>query len=313
MSFWTRLLEAFRPKVVAPVLVKPTVMPEFAFCAAPGAPDVAGFIDPPDDDTAVQLYQPQFMDPAPAMVGVNAWPALEGSVWGAPIDLEVYALKAYGPGEASSPEAFVKQTVNILDHAEVDAGAIVQRLMMDDPVSAGVHQAGLSVPQCIEHLRAYMRGVQEWSDAHIGLIEAFPSVGAADIVRVAEALSPLGLDCVRLDVDTNHIKNGWVENGRSYKGRADGAARLRWLREQLEDRLGIPCGVIITGCDGTLPQWQAWARDLFTLYREAFGAKWPSHVMVQSWAKADPKVETRTMPTAAQLWAFLEECRAALK
>jgi hypothetical protein len=115
-------------------------------------------------------------------------------------------------------------------------------------------------------------------------------------------------------VDTNHINNGWTENGKSYKGREAGAARLRYLREQIEDRLGIPMGVIVTGCDGTLPQWQAWARDLFLLYRQAFGAKWPQHVMVQSWAKPDAKREmARTMPSAAELWSFMEECQAALR
>ncbi len=265
------------------------------FAPSPGSIDYLDLFTHPDQwplarqvMSVFKFYQQHTQTPAPDLVGPNTYDALVRvgafrmlASWNKHIAIEAGAVKDfYCTPDASGMNQAIANSLDSIRAVQA-AGGTVSYISMDDPFASGKAAVcgGPALEPTADRIATYVRGVKSaFPSISIGLSEAFPLTGEADLERALDLLDARGARPVFLHAD--------VDSRALAKFGADFTRDMRALRQACRSR-DIAFGIIIWGYNGDADA--LYALDAGYVARETATAfpSWddlPDNLIVQSWA-----------------------------
>jgi hypothetical protein len=232
-----------------------------------------------------KFYAQHTQTPAPSIVGPNTYDALARAgafrqlrVWKIKTAIEAGSVKEFWcTPDASGMDASVRSTLDAIRAVE-SAGGTVDYIAMDEPWVSGRSRAcgGPALEPTADRVAFYISSVKRaYPSLQIGLIEAYPFSGAADIESMIQMLQARGVPpaFLHMDVDWHALEPGVF--GRDMRRLHAFAAAQK-----------IPFGIIMVGYNGEAdPLYALDAAGMANLIADTF-TSWdamPAHLIVQSW------------------------------
>lgn len=211
------------------------------------------------------------------LVEVDAFRKLQD--WGIEIAIEAGAVKRFREDGHGCDGREGLRLIEIFIEKVRAAGADVSHIVLDEPAGSRA-LCQLSWEQCTANVSHVINGVRARGVASVGLVEPYPYIPAADLVRFFELIQQAGSSPSfwHLDVDRFGIRDQRISVTKA-------GENLRWMARQCE-AWQIPFGVIVFGQRVTTAAAYRqsagdWTEQILTYLHD-----WPSRLVLESWERA---------------------------